>query len=94
MKAVLELQKALTKNYYLTIIDPYNNEFECDIYSQIVKYNGLIYIENGLDEIDNKRKVLLKEIKELYNNATAEILGSLSGFENNIQKKILSQPDN
>lgn len=87
MKAVLELQKALTKNYYLEFLTPYEDEFEFDLFCQIIKYNGSIYIERQPDVIDDKRKIVIQEIKVLYNSAISEILIELAHFQNIIQKR-------
>ena len=54
----------------------------------LVKYNELYYVEKDLDSIENERKIIIKEIKELYNNAIAEILVKISSFENKIDKTI------
>jgi hypothetical protein len=56
------------------------------MFTHIVKYNGENYVEKDLNSIENERKIIIKEIKELYNNAAAEILLKISSFQNNIEK--------
>jgi hypothetical protein len=43
-------------------------------------------VEKDLDSIENERKIIIKEIKELYNNAAAEILLRIFSFQNNSEK--------
>lgn len=56
------------------------------MFTHIVKYNGENYVEKDLDSIENERKIIVKEIKEIYNNAAAEILLKISSFQKNVEK--------
>lgn len=54
----------------------------------MVKYNDENYVEKKFGGIEHERKIILQNIKELYNNAVAETLVKITSFPNKTDKTI------
>jgi len=87
LEAVLELQKAFSKNYYLEFITPIDEAYaDIDLYSELITYRGKEYLEKEIDTLREERKYILEDIKVLYNSATSEVFLKLSSFTNDFEK--------
>lgn len=79
MKAVNSFIKSLGVNYYLDfIINPNSEEVYNSDYNLPVYYQNKFYYELSRNEIHLKRREIINEVKNLYENALSEIYINLS----------------